>query len=149
MIYSWLKQRVARAAGAQRNRNEGGFTLIEMIVTIVVIGFVIAGIGGLYYAMQVAEVQSQHYDMAVRAARTEIEQLRNNGYAALTPGSTINFTSSLPLQLPSSKQGIVTVSQPADDLRRVDVTITYTDYGKSRTVTLSSDIGVIGLGQGQ
>ena len=147
MIHSWLKQKVARPGSA--HKTEDGFTLIEMIVTIVVLGFVIAGISGLYYTMQIAEVQSQHYDMAVRAARTEIEQLRNNGYATLTPGSTIDFTSSLPSQLPPSKHGTVAVSQPTDDLRRVDVTITYTDYGKSRTITLSSDIGVIGLGQGQ
>lgn len=140
---------MAQAADAQKPQNEKGFTLVELVVTVVVIGIAVVGIGGLYYAMQVAEVQSQHYDMAVRAARTEIEQLRNNGYATLTPGSTINFTSSLPTQLPSSKKGTVTVSQPADDLRRVDVTITYTDYGKSRTITLSSDIGVIGIGQGQ
>jgi prepilin-type N-terminal cleavage/methylation domain-containing protein len=136
-------------AQSQRTYNQDGFTLIELIVTITVLGIVIAGLGGLYYAMQVAEVQSQHYDIAVRAARTEIEQLRNSGYSALTPGTNIDFTSSLPAAIPLGKHGTVAVSQPASDLRQVDVTITYTDYGKSQTVTLSSDIGVIGLGQGQ
>lgn len=133
----------------KRQYAQDGFTLIELLVTIVVLGIVIASLGGLYYLMQITQVQSQHYDIAVRAARTEIENLRNNGYATLTPGSTINFTSSLPTALPPSKSGTVTVSEPAADLRRVDVTIAYTDYGKSQTVTLSSEIGVIGLGQGQ
>lgn len=122
---------------------------MELLVTIVVLGIVITSLGGLYYLMQITQVQSQHYDIAVRAARTEIENLRNNGYASLTPGSTIDFTSSLPAALPRDRSGTVAVSEPVADLRRVDVTITYTDNGKSQNVTLSSEIGVIGLGQGQ
>lgn len=118
-------------------------------MTLVVLGIVISSLGGLYYLMQITEVQSQHYDIAVRAARTEIEDLRNNGYNSLTPGNSINFTSSLPTVLPPGKTGTVAVSQPLPELRRVDVTIAYTDYGKSQTVELSSDIGIIGLGQGQ
>lgn len=135
--------------GLQEPRKEAGFTLIELLVTIVVLGIVITSLGGLYYLMQITEVRSQHYDIAVRAARTEIEDLRNNGYNTLTPGSSIDFTSSLPSALPRDKSGTVAVSQPLPDLRKVDVTITYTDYGKSQTVELSSDIGIIGLGQGQ
>ena len=129
--------------------NQNGFTLVELIVTIIVLGIVITSLGGLYYLMQVAEVQSQHLDIATRAARTEIEQLRNDGYNSLTPGSSIDFSSSLPSVLPKDKKGTVAISEPLTELRRVDVTITYTDYGKSQKLTLSSNIGVIGLGQGQ
>ncbi len=126
-----------------------GFTLVELLVTIVVLGIVISSLSGLYYLMQITQVQGQHYDLAVRAARTEIEDLRNDGYDSLNPGGTINFTSSLPSALPPNKSGTVTISQPLPELRRVDVMITYTDYGKSQTIELSSDIGIIGLGQGQ
>lgn len=130
-------------------KNQAGFTLVELMVTLVVLGIIILSLSGLYYAMQVTQVRSQHLDIATRAARTQIENLRNNGYNALVPGNTINFTSSLPAGLPNDRQGTVTVSQPVNDLRHVDVTITYTDYGKLQTVTLSSDIGIIGIGQGQ
>lgn len=127
---------------------EAGFTLVEVLVAIVVLGISISSIAALYYTMQVTEVQSQRYDLAVRAARTEIEDLRNTGYDSLSPGSTINFTSSLPSGLPAGKSGTVAISQPTSDLRRVDVTITYTDFGIAKTVILSSDIGIIGLRQG-
>lgn len=132
-----------------RHKAEAGFTLTELLVTIVVLGLVISGLGGLYYIMQITEVRSQRLDLAMRAARTKIESLRNNGYNSLTPGSTINFTNELPAALPAGKQGTVTVSQPLSELRRVDVTVTYADYGKQQTVTLSSNIGIIGIGQGQ
>jgi prepilin-type N-terminal cleavage/methylation domain-containing protein len=128
-------------------RDERGFTLAELMVTIIVFGLVITGIGGLYYIMQVMEVRSQRLDLAMRAARTEIESLRNNGYSALTPGTNITFTSALPSALPQ-RTGTVVVSQPVPDLRRVDVTVTYEDYGNTRSITLSSNIGVIGIGQG-
>ena len=128
---------------------ERGFTLVELLVTIIVLGIVITSLGGLYYTMQANEVESQHYDLAVRAARTEIEDLRNSGYDSLTPGGTITFTSSLPSALPSNKTGTVAVSEPLSGLRRVDVTVAYTDYGKAKTVTLSSEIGIVGLGQAQ
>jgi prepilin-type N-terminal cleavage/methylation domain-containing protein len=131
------------------NEIESGFTLVELIVTIVVLGIVMVSLAGMYDLMQIASVQAQHYDIAVRAARTEIEDLRNNGYTSLTPGNNIDFTANLPTALPHNKTGTVIVSQPLDDLRRVDVTIAYTDYGKARTVELSSNIGVIGLSQGQ
>lgn len=128
---------------------ENGFTLVELMVTIVVLGIAISGIAGLYYTMQVSQVQTQHLDLATRAARTEIENLRNNGYNGLTSGGTLNFTASLPAALPGDKTGTVIISEPLAGLKRVDVTVTYTDYGKQQTVELSSDIGVIGIGQGQ
>lgn len=130
-------------------RQESGFTLVELLVTIVVLGIIIASLSGLYWTMQATEVRSQHLDLANRAARTEIENLRNNGYNLLTPGSNIDFSSSLPSALPKDKTGTVVVSQPVADLVRVDVTVTYTDFGKTQTVTLSSNIGIIGIGQGQ
>ena len=129
--------------------HQAGFTLVELIVTIVVLGIVITSLGGLYYIMQRAAVRTQHLDLATRAARTEIEQLRNSGYSSLTPGTPIDFTSSLPANLPADRSGIVTVTQPADDLRRVDVQITYTDSGAPQKIILSSNIGIIGIRQGQ
>ena len=130
-------------------QNRDGFTIVELIVTIVILGIAVTGIADLYYTMEIAEVQSQHLDLATRAARSEIEDLRNNGYNALVSQGTINFTSTLPTSLPRNRQGTVVVSQPVSGLVQVDVTVTYTDYNQPKTVKLTSDIGVIGIGQGQ
>ena len=132
-----------------KQQNQNGFTLLELLITIIVLGIAITSISGMYYIMQETQTKSMHYDLAVRAARTEIEDLRNNGYDSLAPGSTINFTSSLPSQLPANKTGSVSISEPMPGLRRVDVTVTYTDFGQQQSVILSSDIGIIGLGQSQ
>lgn len=127
---------------------QDGFTLVELLVAVVVLGIAIAGISGLYYNMQVMQARSQNRDIATRAARTEIEVLRNNSYASLQPNTTLDFTSSLPTSLPSDRTGSVAITQPVDGLRRVDVSVTYTDHGQGEKVELSSDIGIIGIGQG-
>lgn len=124
-----------------------GFTLIEMLITIVVLGIAITAISMLYFDMQNVQTASRNLDLATRAAQTEIEVLRNNSYNSLTPGQNIDFTSSLPAQLSGGKSGTVVVSQPADGLRRVDVTVDYTDNGTAKSVELSSTIGVIGIGK--
>jgi prepilin-type N-terminal cleavage/methylation domain-containing protein len=129
--------------------NNSGFTLIELLVAIIVLGIVVTSIGGLYYITQEIQIQSQHLDIATRAARTEIEDLRNAGYNSLTPGTPINFTSSLPSSLPPSKTGTVSVTQVYNGLLRVDVTVSYKDLGITHTVELSSDIGIVGISQGQ
>lgn len=127
---------------------QDGFTLVELLVAVVVLGIAIAGIAGLYYNMQVMQARSQNRDIATRAARTEIEVLRNNSYASLQPNTTLDFTASLPSSLPSDRTGSVAITQPVDGLRRVDVSVTYTDHGQAEKVELSSDIGIIGIGQG-
>jgi prepilin-type N-terminal cleavage/methylation domain-containing protein len=146
MIHS--KQKEPKTVSSVLKSSEG-FTLVELIVTIVVLGIVITSIAGLYYYNQIMQLQSQHYDLAVRADRSEIEDLRNDGYDSLTPGTNINFTSSLPSALPPNKTGTVVVSQPVSGLIRVDVTVAYTDFGISKVVTISSDIGIVGIDEGQ
>lgn len=128
-------------------RNESGFTLVELLVTISIMGLLIVGLVNLYIAIEASQRKSYHLEIATRAGEKQIESLRNSQYASLEPGVNIDFTDSLPDDLPEPRSGIVEVSEPEDGIRRVDVTITYKDGGKSKTVKQSSLIGVIGVGQ--
>jgi prepilin-type N-terminal cleavage/methylation domain-containing protein len=146
-LYKTKKLNRSSPVTGRLNSIEDGFTLIELVVTMVVLGIIITSLSGMYYIMQSIAVQGQHLDIATRAARTEIEDLRNSGYNSLIPGSNINFTASLPTSLPKNASGTVVISQPLSGLIKVDVTISYTDFGSQHNVELSSDIGVIGIGQ--
>jgi prepilin-type N-terminal cleavage/methylation domain-containing protein len=129
-----------------RNK-EFGFTIVELLVVIAVIGITAGSLTSLFISIRNIQQQTVYADTATRAAQREIESLRNDDYALLTPGQTIDFTSQLPGNLPPGSSGSVQVSQPAADLRRVDVTVTYKSGGKQRSTTLSSLIGVIGITQ--
>lgn len=130
-----------------KKNKQSGFTIVELIVTIAIIGIAAASISSMFITIQRMQKLAALRDSATRAAQSEIEALRNNNYASLTPGQQINFTSSLPSSLPANKSGIAEISQPTDDLRRVDVTVSYTYSGKNYNVSLSSLIGVIGITQ--
>lgn len=129
-------------------KDQSGFTIVELVATIIVVGIVSIGLSTLFYNLQYTQRQTNYLDTATRAAQREIEVLRNNSYNSLTPGQNINFTSDLPTSgLPRNATGTVVVSEPQTGLRRVDVTVSYTDAGRSQQVNLSSVIGEIGLSQ--
>ncbi|MBA2279102.1 type II secretion system protein [Candidatus Saccharibacteria bacterium] len=130
-----------------KKRSQAGFTIVELLVAIVVIGMIIVGITNLYITIETTQRKTYHLELATRAGERQIESLRNQQYSSLTPGVDIDFTSELPADLHSPKTGTIEVSEPSAGLRRVDLAITYKDGADQRTVQLSSLIGVIGIGQ--
>jgi prepilin-type N-terminal cleavage/methylation domain-containing protein len=128
------------------NKQPAGFTIVELLVTIAIVGITTASLSSIFISIRNIQQQTAYVDAATRAAQREIETLRNDNYASLTPGQTIDFTSQLPSSLLHAS-GTVQVSQPAADLRRVDVTVSYASSGAQRSITLSSLIGVIGITQ--
>jgi prepilin-type N-terminal cleavage/methylation domain-containing protein len=128
-------------------RNEEGYTLVELIITILVFGIVSGSVINLFVSIQQGHVRSNYLKSATLAAQREVESLRNSNYNSLTPGTDIDFTDQLPAILPEGKDGNVEVSEPISGLRRVDVSVSYTYQGKTQVVMLSSLIGVIGITQ--
>lgn len=133
--------------GMKKVGDEKGFTLVELIAAMAIMGIMIVAIVNLYMTVEGIQRKSYHLEMATRAGEKEIESLRNSQYGALVPDTTIDFGADLPTELPEPKTGTVYVSEPELGLRRVDVTITYKDGNNTRTVKQSSFIGIIGIGQ--
>jgi len=127
--------------------DQRGFTIPELVVTIVFFGIAAIGITQLYLSIQRIQEQTAWLQSASHAAQTEVESLRNNNYNALTAGQDVDFSSQLPATLPKLRSGSVAVSEPQSGLKRVDVTITYSDHGSQHQVKLTSLIGVIGIAQ--
>lgn len=134
-----MKQRTKSTA------DQTGFTLVELLVAMAVMGIASLGIASLFYTVQYTQRQSMYQDVATRAAQRQIEALRNSSYNNLPNGQTISFTNDLPEILPGNKSGTVAVSEPTAGLKRVNVNVTYYDHGRKREVNLSSLIGVIGI----
>lgn len=128
-------------------KQQAGFTIVELIVAVTMTGLMILGIANLYIMIETTQHKTYNLELATRAGERQIESLRNSQYNTLDPGVDIDFTSDLPADLPSPKSGIVSVTEPAQGLRRVDLTITYKDGSSTRTVKQSSLIGIIGIAQ--
>ena len=126
---------------------EGGFTIVELLVTIVITGLIVVTVTTLFITIERTQHSTQLLETATRAGEQQIEALRNNNYNSLTTGSTITFTNTLPANLPAPRSGTVAVSEPMAGVKRVDVTVTYRDGTKTKNVKLSSLIGQLGIGQ--
>jgi type II secretory pathway pseudopilin PulG len=124
-----------------------GFTIPELMVTIVFMGFAFIGVTELYLSIQRVQEETAYTQIASHAAQTEIESLRNDNYNSLTVGQNVDFSSALPSNLPQPRSGTVVVSSPTSGLIRVDATVSYTDHGTQHQVELSSLIGIIGISQ--
>lgn len=129
------------------NREQQGFTIVELLVAILILGIVTASISTLFISINTLQRKTSHIDSATRAAQREIETLRNDNYGSLIAGQTLDFTDQLPATLPKDRAGTAAISEPSPDLKRVDVTVTYTESGRQEKVVLSSLIGVIGITQ--
>lgn len=125
---------------------QSGFTLVELIVAIVVIGLLVTGVTSLYITIEGTQRKTRLLESATRAGEKKLEELRNNHYNSLPDGET-SFTSELPSDLPDPKTGTILVSEPTPGVKRVDLNITYKDGSANKEVELSSLIGVLGLGQ--
>lgn len=129
-----------------KKTTQSGFTVPELIVTILFLGVIAISISQLFIAIGNTQERTNRLESASHAAQTEIEALRNNNYSQLQNGQTIDFSDRLPDNLPQGT-GTVTVSEPTAGLKRVDVTVSYLDNGRTKDVKLSSLIGVIGISQ--
>ena len=128
-------------------KKQEGFTLVELLAAIGIMGIMVIAIVSLYITIENTQSRSYHLEIATRAGEKQIESLRNSQYGALVPDTSIDFSNDLPDELPEPKTGTVDVSEPELGLRRVDVTITYNERGGDKTVKQSSFIGIIGIGQ--
>ena len=59
-------------------KKDGGFTLVEVLVTILLLGVTIASLSSMFISIRTVQVQTSYYDTANRAAAREIESLRND-----------------------------------------------------------------------
>lgn len=128
-------------------KNQDGFTLVELIVAIVIIGMLVVGVTSLYITIEATQRKTRLLETATRAGEKKIEELRNNHYNTLENDTVIDFTDELPDTLPEPRSGTVAVSEPTSGVKRVDLNITYKDGNINKEVELSSLIGVLGLGQ--
>lgn len=126
---------------------QSGFTVVEVTVTIVLLGFVVLGVTQLYLSIQRVQEKTAWLQTASRAAQTEIESLRNDNYNSLTDGQIITFTDQLPTNLPAPRSATARVSEPQSGLKKVDITVSYGDHGSVRNVKVTSLIGIIGISQ--
>ncbi len=125
---------------------ESGFTVVELLITIGMCGVIIPALALGLLSLTVYNNRARDLALVNMLAQNKMEVIRSAGYNSLSDG-TVSFTTELPNTLSKPKSASYTVSSPATNVKKVSVSITYTDYRTSRTITYESLISELGLGQ--
>ncbi len=123
-----------------------GFTIIESLISLILLGIVLTGGMKFYYHSQELISRTSHKKIALHTANGLMETFRKNGYGAL-PAAGVAVTSAITtgnLQyLSASSTVLVTdVDDPtvagSPDYKSVRVTVNWTETGEpsARTVDL-------------
>jgi prepilin-type N-terminal cleavage/methylation domain-containing protein len=129
-------------------RPQNGFTVVELVTAIVVMGVVIPAVSIALTNLAVVNRIARDQALVNLVAQNKIESLRSSGYNSLNPG-TISFTADLPSTLgsPRSANYTVTDNTPTTGVKQIDVSISYTEYQQSRSLSYRTYISELGVGQ--
>ncbi|HEU5187581.1 MAG TPA: hypothetical protein VFT87_03695, partial [Candidatus Saccharimonadales bacterium] len=76
----------------------------------------------------------------------KVESLRSISFVGLADGTT-DFTNELPASVGAPRSATYTISSANTALKQVDVVVTFSDHGESRTMSYKTYIGELGVGQ--
>lgn len=127
-------------------QKQSGFTIIELVVSIAILGVVITSVVTLFSVVQSTQRRTVHLENATRSAQRQMESLRNNNYNNLVAGDTIDFTTQLPVSL-QNRSGTVLVSEPSPGIKRLDISVVFFEGPTRQEVKLSSLVGILGITQ--
>ncbi|MGD9140023.1 MAG: prepilin-type N-terminal cleavage/methylation domain-containing protein [bacterium] len=118
--------------------NEKGITLVELLIVCVVISFAFLGLANLFPVSMASLNESRMHTTAADFAQEKMEDLLelDGTHADLTAG-THNDPDN-PIRSSFNRQWVVTDNTPANDLKTIEVTVTYPHGDKTRSVTLAS-----------
>lgn len=129
------------------HQHRKGFTLIEQLVAAVVMLVVFVSVTQAFVGIGIVNNRANAQTEAVELMQQKLEQLRNTPYNDLAVGST-DFSTEMndfpSMQSPRSAVIEITEVNPGI-LKRIDITVSYSKSGATRTVATSTLIGLRGI----
>lgn len=140
-----MKRSSSKRVDVSDNR-AAGFTLVEVLATLMA-GAIL--IGAVTVAVNAQAVLAQkHRDLVIvnAWANGRVESLRSKGFLGLSAGTT-DITAELPTELKAPRSATLVISAESVSVWEADLSITYNEYGTPRTVSYTTLIGELGVGQ--
>lgn len=133
------------------SKNQCGFTVLEVVVTITVAGFIMIGLSVMMTNLYAVSDKSRDLILVNSTAEDKFEDLRSSTFLGLSDG-TYDFTTELPTSLGEPRLAIYTVADSSlanvgSAVKEITMTITYTNRGSASTYEYSGYVGELGVGQ--
>jgi len=122
--------------------HQTGFSLLEMLITIIVLASGLLAIGSMYGAILNANTLSKQRSEAVVLAEKKLEELRGQSYASLVSATdTVTAASSSGSSANYQRSWSVVTASGGLAYKDVGVTVTWTDNkNQSQNIVLSTRI---------
>ncbi|HEU4344876.1 MAG TPA: prepilin-type N-terminal cleavage/methylation domain-containing protein [Candidatus Binatia bacterium] len=122
------------------SKSQGGFTLIEMLVAVLVLTIGLLGTAGLTAQVVQGNFFSKNITSATVIAQTQLESVQNKGYAGATTASFSSAAASVNMGGVSfSRTTTIAENSPASNMKTVTVTVTWNENNNvGRAVTLET-----------
>jgi type II secretory pathway pseudopilin PulG len=134
------------AARCNKPVQGGGFTIAELVITIVIMGIIIPAVALALTNLSVINYQARDLALANMVAQNKVETLRSAGYNSISLG-TVSFSSELPSNMGNPRSASYTVTTPQTGIKQIDVNISYTEYKSVKNSTYRTYISELGVGQ--
>jgi type IV pilus assembly protein PilV len=116
---------------------EEGFTLIEIMITLVILSIGLTSLAGLQVSAIKGNTFSKRMTAAVSIANEKLEQMKDTDYANILSESSTQITRS---NMRFTRQITVTNNSPLANTKTVNVTVTWSDGSNSHSVPITTII---------
>lgn len=123
-----------------------GFTIVELLIAIALFGIILPMFAVGINNLTVLNGRARNLALVNTLAQNRFELIRSTGYNSADLGA-FDFTDELPSILPEPKTAEYVITNPETSVKEVTVTISYDDYGSTRTVEYKSLISELGIAQ--
>jgi prepilin-type N-terminal cleavage/methylation domain-containing protein len=127
-------------------QNRHGFTIIELVVTIVIAGIIIPAVAVALTNLSVVNKVARDKALANMIVQNKVETLRSSGFNSLSDGTT-SFVAELPNTIGSPRSASYTVSTPAAGIKQIDLSVSFTEYRVAKSLSFRTYISELGVGQ--
>ena len=141
-----------------KNKNVGGFTVVELLITLIVVGIVFVSFTTTFAGVMNISKKGSDVALASQTAFAKLQEYENLNFTSLpttTPSGTLvlinpdstNFTASLPSILGSPRTGQIYVNTVSPTLKQVLVRVTFGSGPTQRLIEYTTFIQKQGLGR--
>lgn len=118
-----------------------GMGIIEMMIGLALMTIGILGLSGLAVSATRGNVSARLIDQTTRLAQQKIEQIKQKGYAAALPGTTVESNLDQAGNAGGAFTRTTVIAQgPLATTRTITVTMTWDDYGDARSTSFVTEI---------
>ncbi len=119
---------------------------MEIMATLIAASIMIASVTVAVNSLAVLAQKHRDLVIANSYAMGKVEALRSKGFLGLAAGTT-DLTSEMPSELKSPRSATMEISAESISVWHVDLSLTYSEHGTPRTLSYTTLVGELGVGQ--